>query len=269
MMPGSFHGTRTIGVPPASSIAWIIAADVEVVDHAVLRVDAHVVDGLPSGDLGADESGDGEPEAQRLVPGRPFLAQRHDASLSGRRLDDGCRASGQYSQRVVDRVLVEPATAGRPSPTRCAASRSRHVGRAADGRPAAARGRSRRGRRPAGDRRRAPRAEHRGRRAGRVRSSRGTTRAACGRVHRHRSCRSSTVAAGAWSETTSDIASSSCRPTRSTPSHGRLGDARIGRDHPHAERLGRNRDAARDPADTDEARALDRRARGPAPAAHP
>ena len=26
MMPGSFQGTRTIGVPPPSSMAWIIAA---------------------------------------------------------------------------------------------------------------------------------------------------------------------------------------------------------------------------------------------------
>jgi hypothetical protein len=28
MTPGSFHGTRTIGLPPLSSIAWIIAAEV-------------------------------------------------------------------------------------------------------------------------------------------------------------------------------------------------------------------------------------------------
>ena len=65
MIPCSFHGTRVIGVPPPSSIAWNMPTAAWYSDRAVLRVDAHVVEALAGRRLGGDRRRDRKPHAER------------------------------------------------------------------------------------------------------------------------------------------------------------------------------------------------------------
>ena len=136
MMPGSFHGTRTIGVPPPSSIAWIIDADWLVVDGAVLRVDAHVVDRLAAGDLGRHEARERQPQPERLVAGCPLLTQTRHAGESARRSLATVWPAGRRGTAGRCRSSARTAGAARRRwPTRCAASRPR-CGRSSSGCPA-------------------------------------------------------------------------------------------------------------------------------------